>query len=86
MHAEDFVVNNRSQGKVIKNVCAVPPDVCGTILPQALIVKAVDLCNLSRLMVAPNKRNSFGIPDFKSQQKQEGFNAVVSSVDKVTHK
>ena len=52
MHAEHLLINDRGKRKKVKNFCTVSPDINTTVLAQALIVEAVDLCDLARLMVA----------------------------------
>lgn len=51
MHAEYRVVDNGRQGQIIKDICAVPPDIQRAVFPQTLIIEAVNLCDLPALMV-----------------------------------
>ena len=44
-------VHQRSEGQVVKQVCEVLPHVGVAVLPQALVVEAVHLCDLPRLVV-----------------------------------
>lgn len=53
MDAEDLIIDDGSQWEVIKDLCAIFPDIEASILPQALVVEAIDLCDLPRLVVAP---------------------------------
>jgi len=64
VHAENFVVNNRSQCQVVKDLRAVAPHVDRSIFSQALVIKAIHLCNLTTFMIASNQRNAFRVADF----------------------
>lgn len=44
-------IDQRSERQVVKQVCEVLPDVGVPVLPQALIVEAIDLRDLPRLVV-----------------------------------
>lgn len=45
MNTEDLVVDNGSDGEVVEDLCKGTPDVERTVLTDALIVEAVDLCD-----------------------------------------
>ena len=49
--AEDFVVNNGSKSQVVENIGAVPPYIYGSELSKTFIVKAIDLRDLSTLVI-----------------------------------
>jgi len=67
-------------------ICSpVSPDVHGVVLPEALIVEAVDLGDLPALVVAPDEGNAVGEPDLQGQEEQEGLHAVETAINKVTH-
>ena len=63
MYAEDPRVDNGCERQVIKDFCAVAPDVYATILSEALIVKTVHLGDLTRLVIASNQSDALGVPD-----------------------
>ncbi len=62
MHAEDAIVDDGGQGEVVEDISAVTPDVEGAVLPEALVVEAVDLRDLPALVVAPDESHQIGIP------------------------
>ena len=64
--AENFVVDDCSEGQVVEHFCAVAPNVDTAVLAQALVIKSVDLCNLTTFVVSSNQCNSILIPYFKS--------------------
>lgn len=68
MHTEDFIINDSSESQVVKDICAVPPHIDATILPQALVVESVDLSNLPTLVIPSNQSDSFWVSDFQSKQ------------------
>lgn len=85
MDTEDGVVDDGSNGKVIKDVGAIAPDVEGAKFPEAFIVESVHLGDLSAFMIPSNKSNHVWISDFVGQEEQEGFHTVKASVDKISH-
>ena len=54
MNTENFIIDNSSQGKVIKYISAIPPNIDRSIFPEAFIVKAINLSNLSRFVITSN--------------------------------
>ena len=69
MDTEDLVIDDRCQGQVVKNSCAVPPNVDGSVLSETLVVESIDLGNLSAFVVASYQSDSFRVSDFESDQK-----------------
>lgn len=59
---ENFVVNECNQGQEVEYVCKVLPHVQGSIFPQALIIKTINLSYLSRLMISPEQDDPAFIP------------------------
>lgn len=76
MDAKERVVDESAKAQIIENIRAVAPDVDRTILPQALVVEAIHLGDLSRLVVAADKRDAVRVTDFKAQKKQESLHAA----------
>jgi hypothetical protein len=73
MHTENFVVDDGRQSQIIKYTCTVPPHVYRAVLPKTLIIEPIDLCYLSALVISSYQRNSFGVTNFQSKQKQKGL-------------
>ena len=71
MYTKYLVINNGSESQVVKNVRAVSPHVDRTVFPKALVIKAIHLGDLSALMIASNKSDSFRIPDLQGQKKED---------------
>lgn len=60
-------VDQGRQGKIIEEVCEVFPHVGVAVLPQALVVEAIHLCDLPALMVPPQYRDAFWVTDLGSE-------------------
>ena len=68
MQTEDLVLHNCCDWEVIKEVSKVTPDVSTSILSVALIIEAIDLCDLSTLVIASKNSNPVGEPNFEQNQ------------------
>lgn len=53
MEAENSVIDDCSQGEVVKQLSEVDPYVGVSVLPQALVVEPIHLCDLPDLVVTP---------------------------------
>ena len=58
-------INQGSQRQVVKEVCEVLPHVGIAVFPQALVIEAVDLCDLSALVVSPQYRDALWESDLR---------------------
>ena len=85
MDTENFVVDNRCQGQIIEYFCAVSPDIDWAIFAKAFIIKAINLSDLSTLVIASYKSDTFRVSDFKSEQEEESLNRVVASIYEIAH-
>ena len=83
MDAEDAIVDDGSQREVIEDVSAVSPNIERAVLPQAFIVKSVDLGDLPALVVSPDQRDQVGIADFIGEEQQKGLDAVEAPVHEI---
>jgi hypothetical protein len=79
-------VNHRSEIQIIKDLHAVLPGVSIPVLAHALLEEAVDLSDLSRLVVAAQEGHVGRVSRLETEQQLEGFHAVVSAIDKVSLK
>ena len=86
MQAENLVLNNCCEWKIIKELGEAFPDVGSAILTKAFIVEPINLSDLSGLMVASEDGYAIRVAYFESNQKSDGFNTIVSSVNIVSHK
>ena len=83
MDAEDAIVDDGGEREVIEDVSAVSPNIERAVLPQAFIVKSVDLGDLPALVVSPDQRDQVGIADFIGEEQQKGLNAVEAPVHEI---
>lgn len=83
--AENLVINDCSQCQIVEDLSAVAPNINRTVLSKALIVKAVDLGDLTRLVVSSDEGNSLGVSHFEGKEQQERFNGRITSVDEISH-
>ena len=66
MDAEYFIVDNCGESQIIEDVRAISPNVYGAEFPETLVVKTVDLSNLSTFMVASYESDTLRVPDLES--------------------
>ena len=74
MNAENFVIDNCSEGKVVEDFCAVAPNVDRAVLSETFVVESVHLSDLTGLMVASDQCDAFGVSHFKGKEEQESLN------------
>ena len=84
VQAEDLIIDEGGKGKEVEQIGKGFPDIGIAILAQALVVEAVDLCDLARFMVAAEDGDALGVADFESDEEGDGLDGVVASVDVVT--
>ena len=66
MYAKDFIINDCSKRKIVKNFGAVLPRIGISILLVDLIIEAVDCSDLSGFVVTSKKSNSVRMFDFEA--------------------
>jgi hypothetical protein len=82
--AEDLILDQGGEGKIVEEVGEVLPDVGIAVFAQTLVVEAVDLSDLAGLVVSSENGDALGIANFKSDKECDGFDRVVASVDVIT--
>ena len=85
MKAEDLIFNDSCQRKVVKEVRQVLPDVGIAVLSETLVIKAINLCDLSTFMITAENRDAFLKAYFEANEKCDGLNGVISAIDIITH-
>lgn len=60
-----LAINDGRQAEVVKDLSAVAPHGHGAVFTQALIIEAIDLCDLTALMVAPDQGDAIRIANLK---------------------
>lgn len=84
MDAQNFVVNQGADAKVVKDVRAKFPDFCVSVLFETLIVEAVDLGDRPGFVVAPDEGDTVRVPDFQSYLNKKCLKGIVTPVDVVS--
>jgi len=82
---EDLVLNQGSEGEIVKEVGEGFPNVGVSILAETLVIESIDLSNLTRLVVSAEDGNAILIADLKGDQEGHGLDRVVTAIDVVTH-
>jgi len=83
--AKDAAVDDGAQGEIIKDFATPAPYVAAAVLALTLVVKPVHLCDLPRLVVSTDERDAIWIAHFERQEKEEGFDAVETSIHEVSN-
>ena len=68
MKAEDLVLNQGGKRKVVKEVGEELPDIGIAVLAQALVIEAIDLRNLTALVVAAKDRDALRVADLEGYE------------------
>lgn len=80
MESENRVFDECCEGDVVEEVGEVLPNISVAILPQTFIVESVDLCDLSRFVVASEKCDAITEANFERDKESEAFNGEVPTI------
>lgn len=58
--------DNSGEREVVKEIGEVFPNIGSAVHTQAFVVKAIDLCNLTALVVTPRQCDAIGVSHLKS--------------------
>merc|ERR1712216_711517 len=86
VRAKNTVLHHGSKGEVVEDLSKEMPNMRRCVFSHALVIEAVDLCNLPALMVAPKQENAIRIAHLEKDDKSQSLNAVISSVNVVSKK
>lgn len=74
------IINKGSDGKIVKNLGEILPDIGTSIFSLTFIIKAVNLSDCSTFMIPSKNSDPILISDLVSQQKTESFHALIASI------
>ena len=80
MHAEDFVVYERSDGHAVEDVLELLPNTNG-VASLALIIKAIDAVDLSALVIAPQQEEVLLELHLVRQEQDDRLKTVLAPVN-----
>lgn len=86
VEAENLVVDEGGEREIVEEVGEVLPDVGVAVLAEALVVEAVDLGDLAGLVVSTEDGDALWIADLEGNEKSDGLDGVVATVDIVAYK
>lgn len=84
MKTEYLIVDERRKRQVIEQISEVFPDVGVPVLPQALVVEAIDLCDLARFVVASKDGDARWVADLECNKEGDRLDRVVATIYVVT--
>ena len=80
MQAENLVVDQGSERKIVEEVGEVLPDIGVAVFSQAFVVEAIDLRDLSGFVVAAENRDSLRIADLEGDEEGYGLDGIVATI------
>jgi hypothetical protein len=81
VQTKDLVVDQGGEREVVEQIGEVLPDVGIAVLPQALVVEAVDLGDLAGLVVAAQNGDALWVSDLERNKQSHGLDGKVASVN-----
>ena len=82
---EELVVDGPGQGQVVEERGEILPGVGVPVLAAALVVEAIDLCDLAGFVVATEDRETLGVAELEGEQEGDGLDTVKASVNIISH-
>jgi len=85
VEAEDLVINKGGKREIIEQIGEKLPNIRVAVFPETFIVEAIDLSNLTRLVITTQDCDSGGVPNFKGYEESNSFYRVVTSINVVAY-
>lgn len=82
--AEDFSVDECSEGQVVEGVVEVLPGRGAAVLLDDFVVEAVDCGDLPGFVVPPQENDVLGVLNLVAEEQLDGLDRVVAPVHKIT--
>ena len=74
MEAEDLVAYHSGEWQIVKKLSKTAPNIRITIFPQTLVIKSVNLGDLSTFVVSAQNGYSIRISYFQGDEERNGLN------------
>lgn len=84
MKTEDLVVDQGGKGEVVEEIGEVLPDICVAVLAQALVVEAIDLGDLTGLVVTAKDGDALWVANLQGDEQCHSLNGEITAVNIVT--
>lgn len=85
VETEYGIVYNSCEREVVKQLSEVDPHIGVSVLAETLVVEAIDLSDLSHLVVSSQDSKAILESHFQGDQKSNSFDRVVPTVDIIAH-
>ena len=85
MQAENLVLDNCRQRKQIEQVGIILPHISVAVLAKALVIEAVDLRDLTRLMVSSQYSDAVLEANLERNEQRDGLDGVIATINVVAH-
>lgn len=73
VQTEYTIRNNGSHGQIVKGIRKMFPDVGISIFSEAFIIKAINLSNLTTLVISTKDCNAVSVSNFQGHEKGDSF-------------
>ena len=81
-----MIFDEGGERKEVKQVGEVAPNICVSVLAQTLVVKPVNLSDLSTFVVSTEDCDAVTVTELHRYKESYGFDGIVPSVYVVAHK
>lgn len=85
VQAEDLIIDQSGERKVVKQVGEVLPDVGVAVFAEALVVEAVYLSDLAGLVVSSKDGYALGVSNLERDQQGDRLDRVITSINIIAY-
>lgn len=85
MQTEDLILNLSGNGEALEEISKHLPNEVRSIFLEALIIEAIQLIDLSVLMIPPEDGDPASVFDLEQQDVEEGLYAVETAIYVISH-
>jgi hypothetical protein len=81
VETEDLVVDQGGKGEVVEEIGKVLPDICVAVLAQALVVEAVDLGDLTGLVVTAKDGDALWVANLQGDEQCHSLYGEITAIN-----